>query len=73
MATAFKDQARRLIDHVPDTADCDDLMHQALVCNEIEAALADSAAGRVTPAEDVLREFSLSEWRSSGPIAPERG
>ena len=61
MATAFKDQARKLIDHLPDTADWDDLICRAVVCKEIEAGLADSAAGRVTPAEDVLREFGLSE------------
>jgi predicted transcriptional regulator len=61
MATAFKDQAHKLIDRLPETADWDELIYQAVVCKEIEAGLADSAAGRVTPAEDVLREFGLAE------------
>ena len=59
--TAFKDQAHKLVDRLPETADWDELIYQAVVCKEIEAGLADSAAGRVTPAEDVLREFGLAE------------
>lgn len=61
MATAFKDQARKLVDQLPETADWDELIYRAVVCKEIEAGLADSAADRVTPAEDVLREFGLTE------------
>lgn len=61
MATAFKELAHRLVDRLPETADWDELIYQAVVCKEIEAGLADVAAGRVTPAEEVLREFGLSE------------
>jgi len=63
--TAFKDQAHKLIDRLPETADWDEFIYQAVVCKEIEAGLADSAAGRVTPAEDVLRE---SGWLSEGRL-----
>ncbi len=61
MATAFKNQAHKLVDRLPDTADWDELIYQAVVCKQIEAGLADSAADRVTPTDDVLREFGLAE------------
>lgn len=60
MATAFKNEAHKLIDSLPETADWDELIYRAVVRKEIEAGLADSAANRVTPAEDVLREFGLN-------------
>lgn len=59
MATAFKDQAHKLIDQLPETVDWDDLIYRAVVCKEIEAGIADSAAGRVTPAKDVLHELGI--------------
>jgi len=52
--TPFKEQAYNLIDRLPETADWDDLIYRAVVCKEIEAGLADSAACRVTPADDVF-------------------
>jgi hypothetical protein len=61
MDTAFKQQAHQLIDSLPDTAGWDALIYHAVVRKEIEAGLADSAAGRVMPAEQVLREFGLAE------------
>lgn len=60
MAAVFKQEAHKLIDTLPDTADWNDLIYRAVVRKEIEAGLADSAAGRVTPVEDVLREFGLN-------------
>jgi predicted transcriptional regulator len=60
MAAVFKQEAHKLIDTLPDTADWNDLIYRAVVRKEIEAGLADSAAGRVTPVEDVLREFGLA-------------
>jgi predicted transcriptional regulator len=61
MATVFKDEAHKLVDSLPETADWDELIYHAVVRREIEAGLADSAAGRVTPAEEVLREFGLDK------------
>lgn len=61
MATVFKEQAHQLVDSLPETAGWDELIYRAVVRKEIEAGLADSEAGRVTPAEDVLREFGLDE------------
>lgn len=60
MAAVFKQEAHKLIDNLPDTADWNDLIYRAVVRKEIEAGLTDSAAGRVTPVEDVLREFGLA-------------
>ncbi len=59
MATSFKDQAHKPIDQFPQTAGRDDLIYRAVVFKEIEAGLADSVAGRVTPAEEVLCEFGI--------------
>ncbi len=61
MAAIFKQEAHRLIDSLPETAGWDELIYRAVVRKEIEAGLADSAAGHVTPVEDVLREFGLAE------------
>ncbi len=47
MATSgTKDEARRLIDGMPDDATWDDLMHEIHVRQAIEQGLADSEAGR---------------------------
>jgi predicted transcriptional regulator len=59
MAAVFKQQAHQLVDQLPDSASWNDLIYQAVLRREIEAGLADSAAGRVTPVDDVLREFGL--------------
>lgn len=61
MAAVFKQQAHKLIDDLPETASWHELIYRAVVRQEIEAGLADSAADRVTPAEDVLREFGIAE------------
>lgn len=61
MAAVFKQEAHKLVDGLPETAGWNELIYRAVVRKEIEAGLADSAAGRVTPVEDVLREFGLAE------------
>jgi hypothetical protein len=55
MAAVIKKDAHELIDRLPDSATWDDVIYQAYVRREIEAGLADSAAGRVMPAEALLR------------------
>jgi predicted transcriptional regulator len=59
MANAFKEQAHQLVDSLPETAGWEELAETVELILDIEAGLADSAAGRVTPHEDVLREFGL--------------
>ena len=61
METAnVKDEARRLIERLPDSATWDDLMHEIYVRQAIEAGLEDSRAGKLTSVEDVRVQFELS-------------
>lgn len=59
MAAVFKQQAHKLIDELPDSASWEELAEQVETILDIEAGLADSAAGRVTEHAQVLREFGL--------------
>ena len=61
MATSIKDEARRLIEKLPDTATWDDVMHEIYVRQKIERGLNDVEAGRVTEVEEVRKRFGLSE------------
>jgi predicted transcriptional regulator len=57
----LKQQAHDLIDELPESATWDDVAYRAAVRADIEAGLADSAANRVTPVEDLLRELGIAE------------
>lgn len=59
MATAFKEQAHQVIDRLPETAGWEELAETVETILDIEAGLADSAAGRVTDTDEVRREFGL--------------
>jgi predicted transcriptional regulator len=48
-----KEEARRLIDKLPEDMTWDDLMHEIYVRQAIEAGLADSEAGKVSEVSDV--------------------
>jgi predicted transcriptional regulator len=52
-APGIKDEARRLVDKLPENASWDDLMYEIYVRQAIERGLADSNAGRTTPMEEV--------------------
>jgi len=54
-----KAQAHELIDELPDDASWHDVVYRMVVRWEIERGLADSDAGRVTPVEEVMREFGI--------------
>lgn len=56
-----KQQAHRLLDELPEDATWEQLAYTLEVRADIEAGLADVAAGRVTPVEEVRREFGLPE------------
>lgn len=60
-STTLKEEARRLVDQLPETFTWEDLMHEIYVRQAIEAGLADSAAGRTRGVEEVRREFKLSQ------------
>ena len=62
MPTAnLKQQAKELIDQLPDDANWDDVVYEMITRREIELGLADSDAKRITPVEDIAREFGLQE------------
>ena len=55
----IKEEARRLLERLPEDATWDDLMHEIYVHKAIEAGRADSRLGRTTPVEDVRKRFGL--------------
>jgi hypothetical protein len=59
-ATSIRDEARRLVEQLPDDATWDDLLYQIYVRQSVEAGLADLRAGRVVSSEDVRRRLGLS-------------
>lgn len=58
-ATNVKEEARRLIERLPEDITWDDLMHEIYVRQSIGAGLADSAAGKVTDAAEVRDRVGL--------------
>ncbi len=57
--TNIKDEARRLVEKLPENSTWDDLMHEIYVRQAIEAGLADSKAGRTTDVEQLRSRFGL--------------
>ena len=56
----IKEEARRMIDKLPDNATWEDLMYEIYVREAVERGLADAEAGRVTDVKRVREEFGLS-------------
>ena len=59
MSANIKEEARRLIENLPDDSTWEDLMYQIYVRETIEAGLADSEADRVTDVGKIREEFGL--------------
>jgi predicted transcriptional regulator len=59
MSANIKDEARRLVEALPDDSTWEDLMYQIYLRETIEAGLSDSEAGRVTDVEKVREGFRL--------------
>ena len=59
MSTNIKDEARRLIDRLPEDITWDDLMHEIYVRQSVEEGLADSEAGKVVAVSEVRSKFGL--------------
>lgn len=59
MNTNVKQEAKRLIDKLPENMTWDDLMHEIYVRQSIEAGLADSEAGKTIEVADVRMRFGL--------------
>jgi hypothetical protein len=60
-ARAVKEEARRLIEALPENATWDDLMYKIYVRQAIEAGLADSEASRTMDVKEVRKKFGLPE------------
>lgn len=58
---SIKEEARRIVDQLPDTATWEDLIYRIYVRLSIEAGLNDAEEGRVESVEDVRRSFGLPE------------
>ena len=56
----IKEQARTLVENLPDNATWEDLMYKIYVCKNIEAGLEDVRNGRVKPVEDIRKKYGLS-------------
>lgn len=54
---SIKEEARRLIDKLPEDSTWDDLMDEIYVRQVIEAGLTDSKAGKVTSVDQVRAKF----------------
>lgn len=54
-----KQEAKRLVDMMPDNATWDDLMHEIYVREVIERGLDDSMAGRTTDVREVRAKYGL--------------
>jgi hypothetical protein len=55
----IKDEARRLLDRLPEDITWDQLMHEIYVRQSIEAGLADSKAGKTVDVDSVRERFGL--------------
>jgi len=58
-ATNIKDEARKLIEKLPEDSTWDDVMREIYVRQAIESGLADSQAGRTTEVAEVRAQFGL--------------
>lgn len=54
-----KEDAKKLVDALPERSTWDDLMHEIFVRQAIDAGLADSRAGRTRDVADVRQKFGL--------------
>jgi predicted transcriptional regulator len=60
-AISIKEEARRLIDALPENSSWSDLMYEIYVCREIEAGVADLDAGRFKSHEEVKQLFAVRQ------------
>lgn len=58
-ATNVKEEARRLIEKLPENMTWDDLMHEVYVRQSIEAGLADGEAGKVMDVAEVRAKLGF--------------
>jgi predicted transcriptional regulator len=57
-ASTIKEEARRIVEQLPDDASWEDLMYRICVRQAIEAGLKDADQGRTLSLEEVRRKFA---------------
>ena len=61
-ATAtIRDEARRMVEQLPDDATWEDVLYQIYVRQSVEAGLADVQAGRMVSIEEVKQRLGLAK------------
>ena len=60
-ATNIKEEAKQLIESLPEDSTWDDLMHEIYVRQAIEAGLADSQTGRTISVGEVRASYGLPQ------------
>jgi predicted transcriptional regulator len=63
-ATNIKEQARQIIDGLPETATWEHLIYRLYVREAIEAGISDADAGRVVDVSEVRAEYGLRMAKS---------
>jgi predicted transcriptional regulator len=58
-AATVRDEARRLVDQLPDDATWEDVLYQIYVRQSVEAGLEDVRAGRLISTAEVRRRLGL--------------
>ena len=58
-ATSVKNEAKRLVENLPDTASWDDLMYEVYVRQKIEEGIKAADEDRMLTHEEVRKRFSM--------------
>jgi hypothetical protein len=58
--SSVKEEARRLIEQLPDDATWEDLQYEVYVRQAVEAGLKDSREGRTVPLDEARRRFGIA-------------
>ena len=56
-----KQIANEIFNNLPDEASWDDVIYEMITRREIDLGIEDSNAGRITPVEEVIKEFGIPE------------
>ncbi len=59
MHTNIKNEAKKLVEKLPDDSTWDDLMHEVYIRQAIEAGLEDSREGRTLHVSEVRKKYGL--------------
>lgn len=66
IATSVKEEAKRLIEELPDNASWEDLMYQIHVRQAVETGLRDVAEGRMVPDDEARRQLGSAAAATRG-------